>query len=404
VRAGVSATYHEASGALAHPFISPGGFYTQLWCWDAVFAGIAGLPFGSARFLAGSMKNFFSLASPTGAVPGCLTPGGPSATLRQAKPVLVWGALAAARHTGDFAAWRPFAAAMRATVDFWETRRDARTSLFVWHDTMESGADDLPYYAPASAHTASWDEARDAACVAAPDLQTFLVRERRALAAFCDAWAAAAPAGEAAALGAEAAAHRAAAARTADAMCAWLWRWEDAGDAAAPAAAAARRGWFIAYDVKRRAPLARRTYQLAWPLWAGVAPSPAAGAAALAEWLAPDMLAAAGVRSTSSADADFSERDTIVPYSNWRGPVWVNVNAVAVYTLAAAGMRDDALRLARALVRVLADDLRANGAWHENYLGDGGPATRASKGFFSWNSLAATLVDNVLAGVDPLAV
>jgi len=76
-----------------------------------------------------------------------------------------------------------------------------------------------------------------------------------------------------------------------------------------------------------------------------------------------------------------------------------------VYTLAAAGKRAEARSLARTLVRVLADDLRANGAWHENYLpSSGGPATQASKGFFSWNALAATLLENVEAGVDPLAV
>ena len=423
LRAGVRNTWFAASGALAHPFISPGGFYGggggggnggTLWDWDAVFAGIACLGEGSAPYLAGSVRNFLEAARADGAVPGCLTPAGPSPTLRQAKPVLVWGALAAARHVGDWAAWRPHAAAMRATLRFWETRRDAATGLYVWHDTMESGADDLPYYAPASAHTPGWDEARDAGACAPPDLQTFLVRERRAMAAFCLAWAAqeraAGALDEAAALEAEAAAHRAAAARTAAACCEWLWHWEEAGEEAAAAgsgeaAARPRRGWFVAYDVKRRVQLRRRTYQMAWPLWAGIAPSPAAAAAALDELEAPDMMAAAGVRSTSSSDAAYSETDMIVPYSNWRGPVWINVNAVLAYTMAAAGRRDAARSLARKLLRVLADDLRNSGAWHENYLPDSGaPATAASKHFFSWNTLAATLLANIEAGTDPLAV
>jgi hypothetical protein len=65
----------------------------------------------------------------------------------------------------------------------------------------------------------------------------------------------------------------------------------------------------------------------------------------------------------------------------------------------------EALRLAADLVAVLAADLRNSGAWHENYLPDSGqPATAASKNFFSWNTLAATLLENLRAGVDPLAI
>lgn len=54
-------------------------------------------------------------------------------------------------------------------------------------------------------------------------------------------------------------------------------------------------------------------------------------------------------------------------YSNWRGPVWINVNCVLAYTLAANGYRAEAAALARDITRTLADDLRANGQWHECY-------------------------------------
>jgi glycogen debranching enzyme len=55
-------------------------------------------------------------------------------------------------------------------------------------------------------------------------------------------------------------------------------------------------------------------------------------AAAIARTLSrPDMLSAVGLRSTSSSDPRYSNADTIVPYSNWRGPMWVNANAVAAY-------------------------------------------------------------------------
>jgi glycogen debranching enzyme len=116
------------------------------------------------------------------------------------------------------------------------------------------------------------------------------------------------------------------------------------------------------------------------------------------------MRAAWGVRSTSSADARYTLTDMIVPYSNWRGPVWINVNVVLAYTLAGAGRRADALALARALTLLLANDIRATGGMHECYDGDSGaPLASASLNFLSWNVLVATLHDNLTAGVDPFA-
>ena len=38
-----------------------------------------------------------------------------------------------------------------------------------------------------------------------------------------------------------------------------------------------------------------------------------------------------GLRSTSADDARYSNADVIVPYSNWRGPMWVNINELAAY-------------------------------------------------------------------------
>ena len=150
LRAHVSAQAHttfcEPAGELIFPYICPGGFYRQLWDWDAVFAGIGSLPFGSAPYLCGSMMNFLHKTDlATGRVPGCLTPIGPSQTLAHAKPVLIWGAYLGARATGDYAQFRAFAPAMEALLAFWQRERhDAATGLFVWYDQMESGADDLP--------------------------------------------------------------------------------------------------------------------------------------------------------------------------------------------------------------------------------------------------------------------
>ena len=52
------------------------------------------------------------------------------------------------------------------------------------------------------------------------------------------------------------------------------------------------------------------------------------------------------------------------------------------------------------VVGVLADDLRASGTWHEAYSAENGSAL-AAPGFLSWNTLAADLIPNLRAGIDP---
>lgn len=371
-------------------------------CWDAAFAGVGVLPFGGAPYLVGSMRNFLELADAEGAVPGCLTPAGASTTLAHAKPVIIWSLWLAARSTGDVVSLAPLADKMRALLRFWDmSRSDARTGLVVWYDTMECGADDLPWARVASKHTPAWDESRDAYALAAPDAHTFLAMEHRAFALFLEAWGGAPD---------EVRLHRARARAIMRAMNEHLWRWEDDGDAA-PAALAgaapvvapsAARGLYVAYDVKERTPLVRRTYQAAWPLWQGMAPSNAARDAAIATILSPDLWAAHGIRSTSNLDPAYTLQDVITPYSNWRGPVWINVNIVLAYTLASCGKTTEALELGRRLVAMLARDIRARGGMHECYDGDSGePLASASLNFLSWNCLAASLLENLEAGVNP---
>lgn len=62
-------------------------------------------------------------------------------------------------------------------------------------------------------------------------------------------------------------------------------------------------------------------------------------------------------------------RATLAPTSsgNWRGPIWINVQCVLAYALHSAGLHDEALALASNVTRLLADDLRKTGVWHENY-------------------------------------
>jgi hypothetical protein len=55
------------------------------------------------------------------------------------------------------------------------------------------------------------------------------------------------------------------------------------------------------------------------------------------------------------------------------------------------------------VVHTLAQDLRNASAWHECYDSDTG-AGLAAPGFLSWNTLGATLQDNLAARVDPFEI
>jgi hypothetical protein len=145
-----------------------------------------------------------------------------------------------------------------------------------------------------------------------------------------------------------------------------------------------------------------RSYVIALPLWAGLVN--ASQAAAIAHTLsAPRMLSAVGLRSTSSDDPRYSNADTIVPYSNWRGPMWVNANALACYGLMRYGHTALAMEIATRVTSALAGDLRRSGEWHEAYSTADGAAL-AAPGFLSWDTLVAELIPNLHAGRDPLSL
>ncbi len=73
-----------------------------------------------------------------------------------------------------------------------------------------------------------------------------------------------------------------------------------------------------------------------------------------------------------------------------------------VYTLAREGRRAQAMVLARGLVSMLAQDLRESKVMHECYDPDNGkPLGSPSAGFLSWNVLAAKLLSNLEALIDP---
>jgi len=216
------------SNNLQYPYLVPAGPYEQCWDWDSVratqamsnarhissnflthtkpisssqvFMGLALLPLNSSSYLAGSMKNFFAATNLTsGDVTICVDPNSPTpscssdptdnpASGSHAKPLLIQGALLAARSSNDYDQFKPFQLQMSLLLSYWTTQRQTATGLYTWHDQMESGADDLPTSPCPSPRSDCWSEASDGNSLAAPDLMTFLIREHRAYASFLDAW------------------------------------------------------------------------------------------------------------------------------------------------------------------------------------------------------------------------
>lgn len=382
--------------------------------------GVALQAYGSTPYFVGTFMNFLSFVNLTdgGAcfkcfcththskchpqkrtlatgLPGCLTPAGPSATLYHAKPLIIQSALLAARQAGNLSLFSAYGHQMRALLSYWNssTRFDAATGLHRWHDQLETGADNLVFSACPSQYSKDcWSESQ-AYTLASPDIMVWLAREYEAYAVFLGEWRHSGGGGLE--WGAERDAARSYAARLRDVIHERLWLWLDAP--------ANTRGLYVGFNVSTGAQIVHRTYQAAWPVWAGLAANESVRQAALTSLLEADLWSPFGLRSAASTDPRYNNDNIINPYSNWRGPIWINVNAVMAYTLRANGQAPAAGALADTVVRVLAADLRTNGQWHEAYNSENGTAL-AAPGFLSWDTLGADLQRNVAAGVDPFSL
>lgn len=83
--------------------------------------------------------------------------------------------------------------------------------------------------------------------------------------------------------------------------------------------------------------------------------------------------------------------------SNWQGPVWFPVNYFVFHALIRYGYPAKAKELADKMIRLLANDIRANGHMHENYDPETGRPLYAPE-FASWNMLADIMLQELEAG------
>lgn len=78
--------------------------------------------------------------------------------------------------------------------------------------------------------------------------------------------------------------------------------------------------------------------------------------------------------------------------SNWQGPVWVLVSALACRGLISYGYEDGAVEVAKRITQTLVRDLNENDCLHENYHAETGAPLWAPQ-FMSWNLLTLEMID-----------
>ncbi len=372
-------TIRPAEGYLKFPYLIPAGFYQQMWDWDGFFMGNYFCSKGKPEYLKYWALNLLEGINEKGYVSGCATTKGPRPIFGDfsMKPFLAQGMLLASQSLGDFDWVKPYYDKLKLSVKYREeTQCDPKTGLYFWQIAMQSGADNnvaLNYFK---------DDTRSfLAC----DASTLQAREYEALATIARQ------------LGheADATAYAAKAKTLRGLINKYLWCPADQ----------------MYYNVDRETGkfYKRISYSCFWPLFDKMA-SEKDGKAMITRYLINTryMKSPFGFRSLSAQDVDYNNKNIIVPFSNWQGPLWMNANYMFAIALRNYGFDSEVRWLAQTLGRLLIADYQKYGSLHESYDADSGaPLAPADSyvdkdgkfiGFVSWNLCIENLLKGVVEG------
>lgn len=375
-------TIRNADGYIKQPYLIPAGYYPQMWDWDGFFIGLhwANQNPADAKYLRDWAVSFANSADSDGYVAGCITPKGPRPLFGKfaMKPFLAQGALVAAERLQDDSWIKPIWPAMQRIVAYRErTQFDTRWGLWFWDNAMQSGADN---------NAALTNDPKDRSAILAVDASVWAMREYSAMAVLAHR------------LGHpdEAKAYRAKANATRRAILKNLWQPQEA------------------IFLNRRRDTGAWVRVIGWssflPLADGLL-APADARRMIREHLLnPDeMQSEFGFRSLAKSDPAYNNEAIINPYSNWRGPIWMNANFVHWIALRRYGYRAEARWLAVTLAGMLHRDIAQWGSMHEDYdaeTGAGLAPTPAQSpgdkfaGFVGWNLLAEDMLQCEAGGSD----
>jgi alpha,alpha-trehalase len=367
-------TIRPASGYIKYPYLIPSGYYPQMWDWDGFFIGLhwANQDPANAKYLRDWVLSFAGSADDEGYVAGCITPKGPRPLFGKfaMKPFLAQGALVAAQDLQDYEWLRPIWPAMQHIVAYRKrTQFDAKWGLWFWDNAMQSGADN---------NAALTNDPNDPSAILAVDASFWAMREYQAMAAI------------AAHLGdtALARSYQSEALATKRAIRGQLYSPRDA------------MFW------NRRRDSGEVVRVVAWsnflPLIDGFLSRGEARRMIQLYLLDPaQMRAPYGIRSLSVFDRSYNNEAIITPYSNWRGPIWINANFLHWIALRRYGFSSEARWLAVTLTDDIHRDIERWGSMHENYDAETGeglaPTPEQSPGgnfagFVGWNLLAQDML------------
>jgi alpha,alpha-trehalase len=368
-------TVRPANGYIRYPYLIPAGYYTQMWDWDGFFIGLhwANQDPADAKYLRDWVLSFAGSADADGYVAGCITPKGPRPLFGKfaMKPFLAQGALFAAQNLHDYEWIRPVWPAMQRILEYRKhTQFDAKWGLWFWDNAMQSGADN---------NAALTNDPKDPSAILAVDASVYAIREYLAMAVL--------------------------AARFGDAASARTYRAE----AQATRAAIMRQLWSAsdAMFLNRRRDNGEVIRVLDWtsflPLVDGLLSHSEGRRMIQLHLLNPaEMRSEYGFRSLSKSDPSYNNEAMIKPYSNWRGPIWINANLLDWVALRRYGFAAESRWLALTLAGILHRDIAKWGSMHENYSAETGEGLAPTPvqspggkfaGFVGWNLLALDMLE-----------
>ncbi len=367
-------TVRPAHGYIRYPYLIPAGYYPQMWDWDGFFIGVhwANQDAADAGYLRDWVLSFAASADAEGYVAGCITAEGPRPLFGKfaMKPFLAQGALVAADKLHDAAWVRPAWPAMQRILAYRKKMQfDAHWGLWFWDNAMQSGADD---------NAALTNDAADRSAILAVDASVWAMREYEAMAVLADRLGYAD----------DARTYRGEAAATRQAILDKLWVNDEA------------------MFLNRRRDTGAWVRRVSWsnfvPLAEGMLPEREGRRMIEKHLLNPEeMRSAYGFRSLAKSDKAYNNEAIIDPYSNWRGPIWINANYLDWIALRRYGFKAESHWLAETVAAMLRRDIAKWGSMHENYnaeTGDGLAPTPAQSpggkfaGFVGWDLLGLDML------------
>lgn len=371
----------QPDGFIKYPYLIPAGFYSQLWDWDAFFMANHFISRGEPEYMKNWVMTFSQGIDKDGYVAGCMTKEGP----RQAysgkfamKPFLSQGAYHYSNATGNWQWLRPIYKQLNKVLDYRRaTQRDSISGLYFWEIAMQSGADNNP------ALNYFKDDSRS---FISTDATAFQYGEILAQAAIADK------------LGykEDAKALRAEARQIKEALNRLCWDDEDA--------------CYYNIDRETRKPYKRISYSTFVPLMYNMAPREN-GRRMIARYMLDDkhMRSPHGFRSLSASDVDYNNKNIILPFSNWQGPIWGITSYIYSIGLHNYGFDDEIAWMADKVGNLMAKDLDTYGTMHETYDAETGEPLAPSnfkyrtpdgkiQGFVSWNLTMQNILEGLLDG------